>query len=773
MRQFLILVIFLSAKTVVSQTVSGFVYDSATRKPLLSATVGLLSERKQLLKTAITDSFGRYRFEKIVMGYYILDIGMTGYSGRQKKIQVTGNSINDSVFLPVFSKKLRDVTVSAVRSVIVPLVDGFRYDASRDVQAGGETAADLLRKLPAVIVNADGQPTVRGSGQVKVFIDNKPSELYATSVRDALQQVSAANIDRVDVITNPSARYDGEGVDAVIHIYTKRLNIRGFSGNTNLVSGNRNRQLTTEIKWRYGKWIVSIDGGIYHSTNESPGDLRRTDKAGNGNKVIQQRFAETELLSYSAGIGITYTVDSLSWFTAGIRPGMRREKGFTGLENRVYTKDTLSALFTRNIDNSQWRDIITYHAGYQKQSRNKSADWSLLASYFDHNGNERYELLQLQAAGAPYRETGRTIADNKELAVQADYSKKYRSRSQLETGFKVSYRDYATDNQFIPDNDRSGRFHYFRTISAAYGSFSIPLEKWLLRAGLRYEQTDHTMLFRDTTLQVPSYKNFLPSLLFSRTIDGGHTLSVSYARRIARPFLVYLNPVPRYTDSLNIETGNPYLQPAVSHVYEISHTWRKNGWTINTAVAYNHTTDNVENIRVSKPGGVVESTYRNLAVNDALGTYISANWQYKKFRVNSSLAVRYWVFNSPALTTITKGVMAGGSINMTYRFSDVFSINAYGFVNSRRISLQTNSRGWKSYTLAANRSFFKNQLNISFGIDNLFHTYQYMDEETITPLFYQVSTRRIPNRLYRLGVSYKFGKREVSVPASRTISSDN
>lgn len=730
------------------------------------ATVTLLDTEHVRLKTTLSDSMGRYNFQEMPAKKYYLLISMAGYQSSQV-IQKPG----DTVFVSSNGTVLTSVTVISQRLISV-LPDGFRYDAAKEVQAGGESAADILRKLPAIIVDGDGLPTIRGSNRVKVFIDGKPSELYAPSVKDALLQISAANIGRVYVITSPSAKYDGEGVDAVIQIYTKKPVQNGVSGTLNILVGNRSRQLTGNVKWRAGRWIISADGGNNFSSNPTQGNVMRFTKNTGSNILRQQINTKKQNRFNPAGFSILFNVDSLSWLSMGYRRSVRREDGSGSIVSSIFQNDTLTSVITRNTDSYVDRKVDILSASYQRSSKDKTLEWNLLVSHFILNSEDGYKLDQMQGLVKTYDEKNTNKAVNHESLLQWDLSKKF-AGVEMGTGIKAVQRNYTNESQFIPDLMRSGDFYFKRDVVAGYVNISLPVGKWKLRAGARYEQTNLSISFKNLGVPVPVYKNLLPNLLISQSFAQSHSLSFSYSKKLQRPDMSFLNPVVNYSDTFNITYGNPALDPEITHIVEAAYSYRKNNWFFNSSVFFSRSENSIEQVSTPKPNGVVENTYQNIASMDVAGWMGNLSYQYESLNISTNNVLRYMRFNASSTSLSNSGFIYSTSLQATYKFSDVFTAGTYAGISPRKLYLQGSATGLNSMAIWMNRSFYNKKLNFSLRIDNPFSSYQYVKDEIHTLFMDRYGENRIPNRFYKIGISYKFGKKEIRMPAIRSLPGEN
>jgi outer membrane receptor for ferrienterochelin and colicin len=729
--------------------VNGRVLDSATRQPLVFATVRLMTEKQKAAGSIITDSSGRYAFQNVHPGNYFFVFSMAGYAVKHSALlAVNGPLAMEDQTLTTLTKTLTSVTVVAQRPLVTPRIDGFTYDATQDVPVPGENSSDLLRKLPGVQVDPDGIPSMRGSTRIKVFIDGKPSEAYASSIVEALRQIPADNIAKIEIITQPSARYDAEGVDGVINIFTKRRLSDGSSGAVNGYYQNRVRQLNTNIAWRRKQWILTAEAGYNYSNNISWTTIDRADIA--NNRVSQYQVRANQFTNLSGSIGITWLADSLTTISIGYRYGQGKDHITTDIDYYLANNQ-----FRRSIDNPYKRWIHPLTWSYIRRSKDKTGEFSLLAYWFDHHIESDYSLRQNS-----YKENNVNTTWNKELNLEANYVK-----GNFETGIKSSFRRYRSASIFTPDNNRSQDFTFPRDIYAGYANYMFQIKEWKLRLGLRYEHTVLSLDFPDTSIRVPDYKNLLPNLLLSRNF-GAHTFTAGYSRKIFRPYLAYLSPVINYVDSLNISYGNPYLDPAVSNNYDLTYSFIKNKWMISLNSFLYQTLRSIEAIALLKSSGIVERTYLNIARNTISGVAIQLTYRTSKFTFNTNNTLRYIDYGQREGWT---GNFGGYAI---YKLTSTFSVSAFLSYNTTRVDLQGSTTGSRYYNFGASKTFRDGKYGLSIRLDNLFMPFQTITETNETENFITSSANRQIRRFFRLGFSYKFGKKEIRVPATRTASSD-
>jgi hypothetical protein len=769
-----------------AQNLPGKVYDSASRQPLPFVTIHLMKSDRSPVKTVLSDSSGSFTLV-IDTGKYILLYTCAGYHPFvSKEITIPGEQATFAdVYLRRDVNQLAAVTVLGRKPIIEPSADGFTYNAENDVAIAAGTAVDLLRKIPMVSVTPDGSPSIRGSTNVRVFIDNKPSTVYASSVAEALQQVPSEEIARVEIITHPSARYDAEGTDAVINIITKRRRYDGYNGNLRSNIGNWQQDISGTFKLRSGYWIMNWDGAIYRSAYEGGYTLKRSvNQAETANRFQQQRDWNSKNNTQLIAFSLIRMIDSLHTLNIHYRFRGSAGKEYPVLQTQIYSSDTIADAFTRIIPSTYWNGVHTITGAYSGQSRNKKKDFNFLALYFSHEGGDKYDLQQLRDQLVDYREKSEGETGNREFSLQGDYVQQFSRLSKLEAGVKSTWRTTRSQNLFdiynfsqdnyLRDEQRSNTFSYQRDVYATYGTYSLTVKKWQARAGIRFEQTRMFTKFKDTALQIPDFNNWLPNLLSRYTINDKSSLAYSYTTRIARPYIFYLNPNINYIDSFNISYGNPNLLPEVTHNHSLDYNYNKRSIFAGLSLVYRRTRQAIEEIRVLRPDKVTETTSRNIGRADSWALNLSIRYNpSSKLNIGNTISVQYVTRNSPALNLEKSGFLAQYSFNGSYRFGKGFTVESYIYYESRSINLQTTRTDYLFYNLLLTKTLLNDKLNITFRADGFLDPWFYRTNEIDNSSFYQATTYRSINRYFRLAISWKFGKQDLRTPVSRTVESSD
>lgn len=781
---FILLLVGFSIKGIRAQTtdrlgtIAGTLTDSLTGQPILFATVSLIRDDKPIDGT-LSDSLGRFRLANVEHGNYVLRLSAVGYQSAQTPVWTvdTNHLVMDvgRLLLRPDVKTLQAVTVRGQKPLIEQRADGLTFNVESLPIPAGSDASDVLRKVPLLSVDANGGLSMRGSSRIRVFIDGKPSDVYAPSVADALKTIPGESIVRVEVITHPSARYDTEGTDGVVNIITRKLRDNATNGSISGAAGNRSEMLMGNVQSKYNQWIVKLDGFYQTYWNRNGSLLNR--EANSVRFVQRNETRQTGTFAFG-GINALYSLDSLKTINVGYR--LRHTPNRTRLASDNFSAENgrLRPTFHRDID-TPFRSLgHIFTTGYTQTSRDKRTEFSLLGIYFFANLNNRYDLSQTDNDLTPYRENSDSRTLNRELILQADYSRPLAQKGKWETGGKLTRKNLDSDSQFgiyafdkqqyRNDPVRSNTFAYQSVVYALYTNFSFQINQWQFVTGLRYELTDLRATFKQASLRIPLFVNMAPNLLINRVLTKKSNVKLSYTVNLVRPFYAYLNPTINNTDSLNVQFGNPYLRPELTRRYGL--TYSRNGVRLFTDVTlfYNHNQNSIEAIRTARPDGVFESTWQNVGRNRRLGTSVMLTWKpTPKINLNSTFTMQYVHLESPAMQLSNSGLTRQWVLNYNHKLPKGYSVDFYGFFDGKNIRLQGYRTGWKYYSLTVSKKSANERLNLSLRMDTPLTRHTFINEETIAPTFRQLYTYRYQNQNIRMTVSYKLGKKEIKNPRVR------
>ena len=636
-------------------------------KPVEAATVQLLKKSdKALVKVALTDKAGIFSFEKISDGQYSITVTATGY---EKKIIDAGEvsavkSFVDltAIKLSAQAKSLGGVTVVATKPFIEQKLDRTVVNVEASPSNAGATALEVLEKSPGVTVDNDGNISLKGKQGVIIMIDGKPTYLSAADLANVLRNLPASALDQIEIMTNPSSKYDAAGNSGVINIKTKKSKAKGSNGsiaigNTGSLFRNNGKEEvlwkpTLSVNYNYKKNKVNLFGNFVYNYREGRGKLdivskyyregKQIDSINNVNTVFNFRNNNYTLklgMDYIANKKNTYGIVLNGFLFAG-RPKPTTFTTYTDLSGDVFSR-----LNSVTVNKLSWNNIGA-NFNYKHSFDSTGTELTLDLDYANY-ANVSDQLLSTGFFDGHYNQTadsmflrGHLPSEINIYSIKSDFVKTYKKGLRLEAGIKSSYvrsdnlvnYERKSGNGWVPDS-RNNHFVYTENINAAYINTSKEFKKWNIQAGLRAENTNTKGVQASNNSTVKrSYVSLFPSAFVSYTVNAKNTLTISASRRLQRPNYQDLNPFTFFLDSLSYRQGNPYLTPQFSYNYELTHSY--NGKLI-TTLNYTNTTDVISNIINRKRGSNNEIigflTSDNIAKYTNIGLAMSAPVKFAKW----------------------------------------------------------------------------------------------------------------------------------------------
>lgn len=759
--------------------ISGVLLDSLTKAPLEFSTVVLTDATGKELDGVITDEKGEFRFQNIKTGSYKLQVSFLGYEGKAIDNVVTTLEKPDldlgNLFLLGEGVNLDEVEVVGQAAVVENKIDKLVYNAEKDITIGGD-AGDVLRRVPLLSVDLDGNVTLRGSSNIQILINGKPSTLFSSNVADALKSIPAEQIKNVEVVTTPTAKYDGEGTAGIINIITKKKSVEGFTGSTNVSIGTRQNNANLNLNLTRGRF--SLNGGLgawFSWPREGTFSFIRRDDI--NNVVILEQYGNSTNATYgpNGNIGASYDINAYNSLSTSVSL-----RGFGNTrDNTISVLPLDQTPYDRINDSKSFRGGFDWSTDYRRTFKQPERELSL-AIQLSANKNYQDDVIQerLENNDLLRDVLNENDGNNVETTLQLDYVHPFTPSIKLETGAKGVLRDIDSD---FSNYDRLTQsfnlsqtdiFHYNQDVYAGYASMNVKLGKnYGLVAGARYEHTRIAGSFEiDGNPFENDYSNVLPSVILSRNLKNFQSLKASYTRRIQRPSLRYVNPFTDVSDSRSISSGNPYLLPELTDQYELTYSGFVKGVVLNTSVFYRQTTDIIEGFTVLNPETNVSSTtFQNIGKNNSIGLNFFFSATIKKFwtlRGNFNVYTYNAESTTPGLTLSNDAILYGGNINSTFSFKKGWRVELFGFYRANEQSLQGNNTSFSMFNLGVMKEFNK---KLSIGLRVVEPLYR--DKEFVNELqgqgFYQRTVSTIAFRSYGISVNYRFGKLDFKEPQQR------
>jgi outer membrane receptor protein involved in Fe transport len=782
--------------------ITGTIIDSTTNKTVEFASIALLDKStSKPVDGTMADEKGKFTMSKVAAGSFKLQVTFIGYNTKSIDITLAKGQELDlgNVVITSSAKMLNEVTVTGQAALIEEKVDRLVYNADKDITAKGGDAADVLRKVPLLTVDLDGNVSLRGSQNIKVLINNKPSTIIASSVADALKQIPADQIKTVEVITSPSAKYDAEGSGGIINIITKKNNLQGLSLNIDGGLGNRGSMLGLNGSYRKGKGGVTLGGfgrGIYNTITKT--SLDQTSIL-NGVSTLTRQTGDgsSHGLFGQYNLGFDYDLAKNQSLTAGIRYGVRNFSNQQDLVTKLYTNGIMNdnASSRRDVDADNLSGTIDMNLDYLHTFKKPQQEWSISTLYSRNDLKNNFDANLLTMDGTPLgRQRNLNSNLNQEFTIQSDYQTPIKKNQMLEFGGKGIFREVNSDYKFLfagptgnfstEINQPQGELTYHQNIAAAYSSYTYTTKKrYTFKGGLRYE---HTFIDASTKeggqIGVGDYGVLVPSINASKTIKGT-TFKLGYNKRIQRPGLQQLNPNFNSANPQNITVGDPTLKPEITDNFELTLSKNIKKTFINASFFGRLTNNAISQIRIPSDtlAGAIITTYKNIGRQHAYGTNIFANIAAtSKINVGLFANIIYNTLTGQVLgvdnvsqTITNSGFNVSGGLFSQATFKNGWGAQAFGFMQGNQVQLQGNQGGFAFYTVGIKKDFKNKKGSIGLAGENFFNSRFRIHSELNSTQFTQVSNVYMYNRGVRLTFSYKIGKMTVDAPKKKARGVNN
>jgi len=771
--------------------ISGVLTDSLTGAPVEFATVVLINSKfgKEIDGT-LTDEKGTFKLPEVKLGVYDIKFSFLGYQTKTvKAIKLTPEKPDSKLGTISFVGEginLQEVEVTGEAAVIENRIDKMVYNADKDITNIGGDASEVLARVPMLAVDLDGRVSLRGSTNIQILINGKPSSMFSSDPGEALKSIPADQIKTVEVITVPTAKYDGEGTGGIVNIITKKSSIQGFTGTVNSTVGNRSNRAGIDLNLVRGRFGLNGGGNVSYSwPNPSTSTFLREDRIGGQVRTLSQN-GEGKSTWAGGGFrfGAFYDINAYNSINSNLN-FRGRASGNDG-NTLADFDDPINNVFQdyeRITDVSSLRGSFDWTTDYRKTYKGSEREFSMA---FQLSGNVSLtdnELLQL-SDNVPElfrNELNNNDGLNLEYTFQTDYVHPFGKNIKLETGargvlrridsdFRFEFKD-PDQSQYQVDPERTDVFKYFQDVWAGYASFNFKLgKKYGLITGLRYEHTEISGDFQKFDAPFANdYDNFLPSIIFNRKLGRFSNIRVSYSKRIQRPSLYYVNPFVNQSDPRDISFGNPELLPENTDAYELGYNTFIKGVVLNASVYYRLTNDVIEGILDIDNSGVSFTTYQNLGQRETIGINGFASATVKK-----ALTLRG---GFDLLSYEGQGIIDGQRITRqawqwkfnlgsTLKFGKGYTVQVFGFYNSPRQTLQGTRGTFSMLSIGFQKEFSK---RTSLGI-NAFRPFRRglsFPNELEGANFFQRSVREVVIRSFGINFRHRFGKLDFKQPRQR------
>lgn len=795
-------ILFAQQGTPPNVRIEGFISDSLTNESIPYATIKVYSKAKpqQVEKVVPTDENGKFGFTMNKTGEYLMTVEFLGKLpvnreftvGDERKIDMGNILMNEN------SKLLGEVVVTSQRPLVKVELDKITYSMQDDPESKTNNVLEMLKKVPMVTVDGEDKIEVKGSSSFKIYMNGKPSNMITSNPKDILKSMPANSVKEIEVITDPGAKYDAEGVGGIINIITqKNTSMSGYNARVNAGADNRGGYNTgVNLTLKTGKLGFMGNYNLYQhkqpkSSFSSFQENFREDMA--HRKYITDHSNGDGKGNGQYGSGeISYEIDTLNLINIGFDryegSWKQNQSGTRLIENA--SREPVQE-YQRNTNSKNTYGNTGVNIDFQRTSA-KVKERLLTVSYRfstspDDTDNDTHEIPILN-----YIENrNKQFSDGKmnEHTFQLDYTTPFAKIHTLEVGAKYiirqnksnsGYRFLDIENNIWNDSTSiNDRFRHRQDIISAYLGYSVKVKKYGFKTGLRYEYTDvegkypldHTGKNNFAT----NYSKIVSSATVSYQIKPTQTLRLGYNMRIHRPSIWNLNPYINNSDTLNISFGNPKLDAVKSHALNLNYSFFNPKINLNANLSYDFSNNSIENYYFFE-NGIKKSTYGNIGENRRLNLFTYVNWTpSQKLRLNANLSGGYTDLRvNNELGWKNSGFQGRMHMNAGYSFPLQFRMNAYGGVSTSYISLQGRSNSFSYHGFSLSKDFMNDKLNVRLSAQNPFTTSRNFKGHTETEDFYSSWEANNRMRFFSATVSFSFGEMKSQIKkARRGITNDD
>ncbi len=772
-------------------SVTGRVLDAQSGQPIPYASIALMSPRDSAVTGGtLAGEDGMFRLGEVKFGPHVLTISFMGYTRYTRNPLMVSPRENagavnlGDILLEPAVLALEAAEVVEERSTLEMMIDRRVFNVGNDLTASGATATELLANVPSVAVDIDGNITLRGSGNVQILIDGRPSGMTGAARTSFLAAIPASSIERVEVITNPTAKYDPDGMAGILNIVLKKNKLVGLNGSIQLTPGTGdNHNAAASLNLRNDR--INLSTGVSWNSRDTY-RLGSTERVwtlpDSSSSLTQERDGSSLRSGAGARLGLDVYLRPTTTASVSANFNANGGNGWGTLDNRELWSTGLETATLRRSDEENNGTSWDFDGGLRHEF---DGSGHFIYAQIRHSLSESHSLDSLHEwvvadPATSVRDVNENDDLNRRTVLQADYEKALPNEGKLELGWKSNLN--FTGNTFgylfadstvlqnglyipvTPLQAASYEFAYTEHVHAVYGTWGRKWDSWGLQGGLRLEQVFTTADLRDgaTPKFTNDYFEAYPSFNLSRKRTDEVSWIASYSRRVNRPDARNTNPFLDDSDSRNVRTGNPALRPEFTHSYELGHQWQRGRTSVTTSLFFKDTRDVIRWYRTVDASGVATSTFVNFDRRHDEGLEVIAMVPWGKggsFRATGS--VFHLVNNASALEAARDN--AGWSWNMNFfanrPIGKVWKVQMNGMYEGPAVTAQGRFNGFYALDAAVMRSWFDDALQLSVRVSDVFDTRQWSYTSEWEG-FSQTATHKRETRNVFATLTWQFGKYE-------------
>lgn len=752
-------------------TIQGKVIDQNLQQPIPYATVAIHDGTNKIISGGISTDKGEFLISDIPKGNYTLKVQFIGYKTYSQPIAISRKSkdINvGTIALEEEAEALDDVTVVAERTTIEQKIDRKVINVGKDLTTTGGTAAEIMNNIPSVNIDQDGNIALRGNQNVRILIDGKPTNIDATQL---LKQIPSTSIKKIELITNPSAKYNPEGMSGIINIVLHKNSTIGFNGNINLgLNFDENARFNSSVDLNYRTGKVNLYGnyGNNISKQRQGGFIFRDD---DNTKQVISILSNNKSHIFKAGFD--YYINDKNTFSAYTNQNL-----FDGETDLV-----TNILFLNNDQNNLRQPTLniednlgsTYNLDYKHDFKKEGHNIELEVDYnvFESNSDDNFSASGGDGSFVPYNDL--IDNDRKNTIINLDYVNPLSEKANLELGAEARFRrtdsDYQTTSLLFEDI----AFSYDRDIYSLYATYGQNFEKWSYQVGARVESYDVTAIRNNEKVFEDDYLTVYPSAFISYKPQEKNSYQLSYSRRVDRPGLNQVSPIREWNTPRITGRGNPSLNPQFTNSLELNYTRKLEKGSITGGVFYRQINDEINQTLSVDPLDDTRQilTHDNFDDNSSYGVEINGSYKFTSWwSVNTSFD--FFSLNQKGVVNNIKRDVSSTAYNIrmnnSLKATKNLTFQVFGFYRGPRDEIQFNSKAFYFVNTGARYNFLEGKGTFSINFNDIFNTMKFRFDSEVP--YQQNGEFKGETQTVFLGLSYRFGSGK-NRKASRKRRDDN
>lgn len=660
---------------------------------------------------------------------------------------------------------IKEVVINAKKPLIKSKIDGLVYDVQSDPESKSKSLIEMMKKLPFLSVDSNENILFKGNMNFKILMNGKETQLLNTNAKEVLKSIPANTIQSIEIITNPSSKYDAEGVSGIINIITTKKMRDGYNASVNFGTKfpkqEQNAGFSLNIQQK--KLGISAYGGAFLRNN--PEINYQNNQQTSSNYLDQNGRTSSKGNGGYFNVNASYELDSLNLLNIQIGSNLSKNKSKDVLDSYFYqqnilTENTVSSNNSKSKGNG-FEASVNYQMGF-KNDKSQLLTWSYKFNNYDYNISSISDI-ENRIENSSNRIDQDNNNQNSENTFQIDFVKNIK-KVYLETGLKMILRKNSSIYDAVPENVlNADEFLNQQNIFGGYFSAKFSLFDWNFQTGLRVEGTETKVNFTSTNTEVDkSYFNLIPNISINKKWQEYHNINLGFSQRIKRPGIIRLNPFVNKSNPYFEISGNPYLKPVINNDLMVNYSFNKK---VNLNVGLSYSFSNKVDLRVSTydpSTNITKTTFENSSKASRLGLDYYFNYPVtKKLNLSINGNAALFFINGTVNNIFVKNDISTYYfyLSANYQFDNNWNVNSNLEVNSKMpAGLQSTTNAFVGSSFSVNKSVLNNQLSFSASINNPFSKFRRSVTETFGDQFYQNNYVKDYYRSFGVSIQYKFGK---------------